>query len=230
MGKKKDVSAAEKQQIVECLGQGMTTINVAKTLHRDHRTIKKYVADSEHTRVRADKGKLRTLYNQQLRQVKRAAAKMPFHSSRQVFEAAGASNVPRTTRCRVLQRFAAHFLPWFKKKNRAFRSKIIFMHDNAPSHAAKNTSASLAAMGIKGDKLMVWPPCSPDLNPIENLWSIIKRSVYDDGRQFTSKQQLWEGILSSCKTIEADTIQNLTNSMDERVQKLLSNKGSYMQM
>ncbi|KAL6455506.1 hypothetical protein MHYP_G00360460 [Metynnis hypsauchen] len=123
-----------------------------------------------------------------------------------------------------------HFLPWFKKKNRAFRSKIIFMHDNAPSHAAKNTSASLAAMGIKGDKLMVWPPCSPDLNPIENLWSIIKRSVYDDGRQFTSKQQLWEGILSSCKTIEADTIQNLTNSMDERVQKLLSNKGSYMQM
>ncbi|KAI4902938.1 hypothetical protein NFI96_005136 [Prochilodus magdalenae] len=85
-----------------------------------------------------------------------------------------------------------HLLPWFKKKNRAFPSKIIFMHDNAPSHAAKNTSASLAAMGIKGDKLMVWPPCSPDLNPIENLWSIIKRSVYDGGRQFTSKQQLWE--------------------------------------
>ncbi|KAL6458144.1 hypothetical protein MHYP_G00333740 [Metynnis hypsauchen] len=147
MGKKKDVSAAEKQQIVECLGQGMTTINIAKTLHRDHRTI---------------------------------------------------------------------------------TNKIIFMHDYAPSHAAKNTSASLAAMGIKGDKLMVWPPCSPDLNPIENLWSIIKRSVYDGGRQFTSKQQLWEGILSSCKTIEADTIQNLTNSMDERVQKLLSNKGSVL--
>ena len=268
MGKKKDVSAAEKQQIVECLGQGMTTINIAKKLHRDHRTIKKYVADSEHTRVRADKGKLRTLSNRQLRQVKRAAAKMPCHSSRQVFEAAGASNVPRTTRCRVLQRFAAvrkpscqpplstahkqkrlqwakqymktdfktvlftdecratldgpdgwsggwlvdghpmqtklrrqqggggvmfwagimgreivgpfripegvkmtsimyveflkqHFLPWFKKKNRAFRSKIIFMHDNALSHAAKNTSASLAAMGIKGDKLMVWPPMLP---------------------------------------------------------------------
>lgn len=55
MGKKKDVSAAEKQQIVECLGQGMTTISTAKTLHRDHRTIKKYVADSEHTCVRADK-------------------------------------------------------------------------------------------------------------------------------------------------------------------------------
>ncbi|KAI3363614.1 hypothetical protein L3Q82_001247 [Scortum barcoo] len=50
-----------------------------------------------------------------------------------------------------------HFLPWYKEKNRAFRNKIIFMHGNAPSQAARNTSASLAAMGIKGEKLMVLP-------------------------------------------------------------------------
>ncbi len=43
------------------------------------------------------------------------------------------------------------------------------MHDNAPSHVAKNTSVSLAAMGIKVEKLMLWPPSSPDLNPIVNL-------------------------------------------------------------
>lgn len=30
------------------------------------------------------------------------------------------------------------------------------MHDNAPSHAVKSISESLAAMGIKGEKLMVW--------------------------------------------------------------------------
>uniref|UniRef100_A0A3B3IJX5 Tc1-like transposase DDE domain-containing protein n=1 Tax=Oryzias latipes TaxID=8090 RepID=A0A3B3IJX5_ORYLA len=47
------------------------------------------------------------------------------------------------------------------------------MHDNAPSQAASKTSASLAAMGIKGDKLMMWPPSFSDLNPIQNFWSIL---------------------------------------------------------
>lgn len=38
-----------------------------------------------------------------------------------------------------------HFLPWYRRKNYAFHNKIIFMHDNAPSHAAKQTSTSMAA-------------------------------------------------------------------------------------
>lgn len=45
-----------------------------------------------------------------------------------------------------------HFLPWYKKKNGAFccfRSKSSSCMTNAPSHAAKNTSGSLAAMGRK---------------------------------------------------------------------------------
>ena len=77
---------------------------------------------------------------------------------------------------------------------------------------------------------MVWPPSSPDLNPIENLWSILKQKIYEGGRQFTSKQQLWEAILTSCKEIQAETVQKLTRSMDARIVKLLSNKGSYVKM
>ena len=136
----------------------------------------------------------------------------------------------KMTSVKYVEFLTDHFLPWYKKKNRAFRNKIIFMHDNAPSHAARNTSASLAAMGIKGEKLMVWPPSSPDLNPIENLWSILKQKIYEGGRQFTSKQQLWEAILTSCKEIQAETLQKLTRSMDARIVKLLSKKGSYIKM
>lgn len=105
MGKRKDLSAAEKRQIVQCLGQGVETLDISRKLKRDHRTVKRFVTDSEHRRVRADKGRMRKVSVRQIHRIKRAAYKMPLQSSKRVFEAAGASGVPRTSRCRILQRF-----------------------------------------------------------------------------------------------------------------------------
>ena len=62
---------------------------------------------------------------------------------------------PRSRGESKVYRVSHHFLPWYKKNNHAFCCKIIFRHYNATSHAAKNTSVSLAAMGIKGEKLVV---------------------------------------------------------------------------
>jgi transposase len=42
----------------------------------------------------------------------------------------------------------------------------IFMYDNAPTHTAYVVRDALEEMEIE---VMVWPPHSPDLNPIENL-------------------------------------------------------------
>ena len=75
---------------------------------------------------------------------------------------------------------------------------------------------------------MTWPPSSPDLNPIENLWGIIKADVYRGNKQFTHKNDLWNSIVDSCRKIEPETIKRLTMSMDERIIKVLKSNGDYI--
>ena len=50
----------------------------------------------------------------------------------------------------------------------------IFMQDNAPIHKAHAVTKWLEEMGIE---VVDWPPYSPDLNPIKNLWKILKAKI-----------------------------------------------------
>ncbi|CAJ0927840.1 unnamed protein product [Ranitomeya imitator] len=89
----------------------MKTLDISLKLKRYHCTVKRFVAESEHRSVRADKGIMRKVSARQIHGIKRAAAKIPLQSSKQLFEAAGASGVPRTSRCRILQRLAVVHKP-----------------------------------------------------------------------------------------------------------------------
>jgi len=121
-----------------------------------------------------------------------------------------------------------HLLQWLDDLPLLRRSQIIFMHDNAPSHSAKATTAYLASIDFKGKSLMTWPPCSPDLNPIEQLWSILKRKVYEGGQQFSSKEVLWRKVDEAARAIRPSEIRKLTESMDKRLFKVISKHGSYV--
>lgn len=50
---------------------------------------------------------------------------------------------------------------------------------------------------------------SLDLNPVENLWIIIKRHVYKGIKQFLSKNELWEIISTVCEAFTLEEIMNL---------------------
>ena len=101
------------------------------------------------------------------------------------------------------------------------------MQDGAPCHAALNTMEKLQEVGIRP---IVWPPYSPDLNPIECLWNTMKdyiQSHHPDvevGRQI-SQARLNEAILEAWESISSAELMRLIASMSSRCQAVIEANG-----
>ena len=97
-----------------------------------------------------------------------------------------------------------------------------FQHDNDPKHTSKMTIALLKRLRVK---VMDWPSMSPDLNPIEHLWGILKRKV--EVRKVSNICQLRDVVMEEWKSIPVATCEALVNSMPRRVKAVLDNDGGH---
>ena len=88
-------------------------------------------------------------------------------------------NITSPSYCQLLQ---SNLPPWLDDVLLQEPKTFVFRHDNGLAHSAKATQHFLASLGIRGKRLMVWPPCSHDLIAIENLWAILKWDIYKDGK------------------------------------------------
>lgn len=104
----------------------------------------------------------------------------------------------------------------FKKLDEKFgRFNYLYEQDGAPCHT---TQRSINYIEQNARLLYGWPPNSPDLSPIEMLWSIVKHKLQKLDHMPTNKQQLKDAIIEIWKTIEIETVNSLIESFQYRIQ------------
>ena len=97
----------------------------------------------------------------------------------------------------------------------------VFMQDGAPCHRAKIVAQFLKAQKIN---ILDWPGNSSDLNPIENLWTILKNKVSE--RQPTNAKMLEQAIKEVwVRDISPAYCRNLVESMPRRLEAVIKAKG-----
>ncbi len=98
---------------------------------------------------------------------------------------------------------------------------FIFQQDLAPAHTAKGTKSWFNDHGVG---VLDWPANSPDLNPIENLWSIVKRKMRDT--RPNNADELKATVKETWASIPPQQCHKLITSMPRRIEAVIKAKGA----
>ncbi len=98
---------------------------------------------------------------------------------------------------------------------------FIFQQDLAPAHTAKGTKSWFNYHGVT---VLDWPANSPDLNPIENLWGIVKRKMRDT--RPNNVDDLKATVKETWASIPPQQCHRLITSMPRRIEAVIKAKGA----
>jgi hypothetical protein len=92
----------------------------------------------------------------------------------------------------------------------------IFQDDGASPHRAIETRKWLSERCFILPPELHWPAHSPDLNPIEQLWNILKQKL--DVKQIKTPDELFQAAVQLWDEIDMATINNLVDSFRARLE------------
>ncbi len=98
---------------------------------------------------------------------------------------------------------------------------FIFQQDLAPAHTAKGTKSWFNDHGVT---VLDWPANSPDLNPTENLWGIVKRKMRDT--RPNNADELKATVKATWASIPPQQCHKLITSMPRRIEAVIKAKGA----
>ncbi|CAF1312566.1 unnamed protein product [Rotaria sordida] len=127
-----------------------------------------------------------------------------------------------TFRCNLDGPYYVHILKNFllPAARRQFHWNWRLQQDNDPKHRS-NICKQFIRKNVP--ELLDWPSNSPDVNPIENIWSIVKRKVEKRKPKNTDELELF--LAEEFKNTDINVVKNCVMSMKNRCLSLISSKG-----
>ena len=99
----------------------------------------------------------------------------------------------------------------------------ILQEDNDPKHTSQKAETWRYDHQVTR---MSWPSQSPDLNPMENVWAVLKANI--SNHKPTSSKDLISVIQKEWKALDNIFAKNLILSMKNRIFLILANKGDHI--
>jgi transposase len=103
------------------------------------------------------------------------------------------------------------------------------MHDNAGIHRARKVQEFIQRHRIR---VINWPPYSPDLNPVEHMWWVLKKMMYKHYPQYNNLSQAEEEWDRFCEALQecwgripGALIKRLIASMSARIRACKKARG-----
>ena len=105
--------------------------------------------------------------------------------------------------------------------NQFGRGQYVFQQDNAPPHVARDTIAWIQA---RAHMINDWPARSPDLNPIEVMWALLKPKI--DVSKIKTADELFKRTEEAWINIDQEIVDNVCSSFEARLRVVLHLRGN----
>ena len=104
---------------------------------------------------------------------------------------------------------------------------LMMMEDGAPYHRGVSSKRrkELEQMGWIGWGPGTWPSNSPDLNPIENLWHVLRSNIRKRKHQPRNRKELIVALGEEWKKLDMKVVNTLIDSMPRRLQAVIDAGG-----